>query len=57
MTPAETTRLNAQQEALEREEQKLTTELFHVRRSLEHLKRCRFELTTGKTPVAKKGNE
>jgi hypothetical protein len=57
MTPAETLRLNAQQEALEREEQKLTTELFHVRRSLEHLKRCRFELTTGKTPVAKKGNE
>lgn len=47
----ETARLNQLQEALEAEEHKTALELHHIRRSLDHLRRCRYELTTGKTPT------
>lgn len=48
MTREEEIRLNALQEALEAEERNLAQQLFHVRRSLEHLKCTRHEMRTGK---------
>lgn len=53
MTRDDEAKLNTLQTALEAEEVRITTQLYHVRRSLEHLRVCRHELNTGK-PLLRK---
>lgn len=48
MTREEEARFDALQGALEAEERALALQLYHVRRSLEHLKSTRHEMRTGK---------
>ncbi len=48
MTKDDESRLNALQDALEKEERRLEGELSNVRGSIDHLKRVRREINTGK---------